>query len=156
MSTTSTVATHLPPGSAGLPVLGGTLSILGDALGFTRQQAARYGQVFQTSFMGQHAVVLLGADAQKQVLGASTAETLYSSYGGYRVSSALHRRWIPTDARRRRARYSAQSGRAGLSQPALRRLHGAHHAECCFRQRHVEYTRLNGDDNTAHVLHRRP
>lgn len=84
MSTTSIVATHLPPGSAGLPVLGGTLSILGDALGFTRQQAARYGQVFQTSFMGQHAVVLLGADAQKQVLGASTAESLYSSYGGYK------------------------------------------------------------------------
>jgi retinoid hydroxylase len=82
MSTASTKSTMLPPGRAGLPVLGGTLSILNDALGFTRQQAALHGHVFQTRFMGQRTVILLGAEAQKRVLGASSAETLYSSYGG--------------------------------------------------------------------------
>jgi cytochrome P450 len=66
-----------------VPVLGATLSILNNALDYTRQQAARHGQVFQTRFMGRRAVVLLGAEAHKRVLGASSAETLYSSYGGY-------------------------------------------------------------------------
>lgn len=81
--TTATTTTGLPPGGAGLPVLGDTLPLLNDALGYTRKQHARHGPVFQTRFMGQHAVILLGADAQKRVLGANSTDTMFSSYGGY-------------------------------------------------------------------------
>jgi retinoid hydroxylase len=81
MSTEMSV--QLPPGSSGLPVLGDTLSIISDAVGYTRRQVRHYGPAFRMRFLGRDAVVLVGADAQRRVLGASSSDTQFSSYGGY-------------------------------------------------------------------------
>jgi retinoid hydroxylase len=77
------MSARLPPGGPGLPVLGNTLSIIADAVGYTRKQYQHYGAAFQSHFLGRRAVVLVGAEAHRRVLGASPSDTQFSSYGGY-------------------------------------------------------------------------
>ncbi|MBX3275450.1 MAG: cytochrome P450 [Sandaracinaceae bacterium] len=58
---------HLP-GERGLPLLGHALEFASDPRRLTERLRARYGDVFRTSFLGTHAVVLLGEDALELVL----------------------------------------------------------------------------------------
>jgi retinoid hydroxylase len=56
-------AAPLPPGSAGLPLLGETLPFLKDGFGFVASRTARHGPVWQTRILGRRTAVLAGPDA---------------------------------------------------------------------------------------------
>ena len=56
-------AAPLPPGSAGLPLLGETLPFLKDGFGFVASRTARHGPVWQTRILGRRTAVLVGPDA---------------------------------------------------------------------------------------------
>src|SRR5215472_12101154 len=71
------------PGTFGIPVLGATIPILVDALNYTNRQQQKYGDTFKTRFMGKPTAVLLGAEAQRKVLGAGNTDTQFATYGGY-------------------------------------------------------------------------
>ena len=62
-SRTASSAAPLPPGSAGLPLLGETLPFLKDGFGFCASRAARYGPIFRTRILGRPTAVLAGPDA---------------------------------------------------------------------------------------------
>ncbi len=64
----TTSASHLPPGSAGLPFLGDTIPLLTDTLPYVRRRLDRYGPIWRTTFMGTPAAVAIGAEAQRQVM----------------------------------------------------------------------------------------
>jgi cytochrome P450 len=53
----------LPPGRAGLPFLGETLSLLPDIFGFIHEKVAQHGPVSRTRVLGQEVVVLAGPEA---------------------------------------------------------------------------------------------
>jgi len=56
-------ATPLPPGDAGLPLLGETLPFLRDGFGFVASRTARHGPIWQTRILGRRTAVLAGPDA---------------------------------------------------------------------------------------------
>jgi len=64
----SASASHLPPGSAGLPFLGDTIPLLTNTLPYVQRNLDRYGPIWRTTFMGLPAAVAIGAEAQRQVL----------------------------------------------------------------------------------------
>ncbi|MBD1864848.1 cytochrome P450 [Trichocoleus sp. FACHB-46] len=69
MKSVSDTATSkpLPPGQAGWPLLGETLSFFGDAK-FALKRHEKYGDVFRTQLLGQPTVFLRGAEANRFVL----------------------------------------------------------------------------------------
>ena len=71
------------PGSFGMPGLGATIPILFDPLRFARNHYHKYGTTFKTRFLGKPTAVLLGAEAQRRVLGATTTDTQFATMGGY-------------------------------------------------------------------------
>jgi cytochrome P450 len=56
------------PGEDGWPVLGNTLPLLADPLGFGARMRATYGDVFRSNAFGRRSVLLYGADANELVL----------------------------------------------------------------------------------------
>src|SRR5690242_11248338 len=68
-------------GQPGLPVLGYSLSLAGDLLGFLRHQHDTYGQVSWSGFLGQNVVWALGPDAQGAVF--PNAEKAFSCGDGW-------------------------------------------------------------------------
>jgi retinoid hydroxylase len=52
-----------PPGSSGLPLVGETLSFVGDIFGFVRTRRAAHGPVFRTHLLGNPTVILAGPAA---------------------------------------------------------------------------------------------
>jgi retinoid hydroxylase len=57
----------LPPGSAGLPWIGETLSFLVDP-DFANKRRQKYGAIFRTHIIGRQTVVMSGAEANKFIL----------------------------------------------------------------------------------------
>jgi retinoid hydroxylase len=55
----------LPPGRAGLPLLGESLTYLRNPEGFIAERQQRYGNVFTTHLFGRPTVVLIGAEAAR-------------------------------------------------------------------------------------------
>ena len=51
-----------PPGSAGLPGLGETLTFVKDPFTFIRERRARHGRVFRTSLLGRSMAILIGPE----------------------------------------------------------------------------------------------
>ena len=56
------------PGEDGWPVLGSTLTLLADPIGFGDRMRAKYGDVFRNHAFGRRSVMLFGADANELVL----------------------------------------------------------------------------------------
>ena len=56
------------PGEKGLPILGSTLTLLADPIGFGNRMRAKYGNVFRNNAFGRTSVMLFGADANELVL----------------------------------------------------------------------------------------
>jgi cytochrome P450 len=56
------------PGEYGWPVLGNTLQLLADPIGFGNRMRAAHGDVFRSSASGRNTVLLFGADANELVL----------------------------------------------------------------------------------------
>ncbi len=56
------------PGEDGWPVLGNTLPLLADPIGFGTRMRATYGDVFRSHAFGRRSVLLFGADANELVL----------------------------------------------------------------------------------------
>jgi cytochrome P450 len=56
------------PGENGWPVLGTTLQLLADPIGFGTRMRATYGDVFRNNAFGRRSVLLYGADANELVL----------------------------------------------------------------------------------------
>ena len=56
------------PGEDGWPVLGNTLALLADPVGFGDRMRAKYGDVFRNNAFGRNSVMMFGADANELVL----------------------------------------------------------------------------------------
>jgi cytochrome P450 len=61
------VLDHIP-GESGWPILGNTLQLLADPIGFGNRMRATYGNVFRNHAFGRNNVLLFGADANELVL----------------------------------------------------------------------------------------
>ncbi len=57
----------LPPGPAGLPVLGSVFPWLRDQPGFLLETYRRYGDVVRFEFLGYHRAILHGAQANRLI-----------------------------------------------------------------------------------------
>lgn len=53
----------LPPGTSGFPLIGETLSFLGDSFGFISSRVKEHGNIFRTSLLGHSTVFLTGPEA---------------------------------------------------------------------------------------------
>lgn len=60
---TSTELPGLPPGRAGLPLLGETLAFINNSFGFISSRIAQHGPVFRTRLFGKDAIVMAGPEA---------------------------------------------------------------------------------------------
>jgi cytochrome P450 len=69
------------PGEDGWPVLGNTLALLADPIGFGARMRATYGDVFRNNAFGRRSVMLFGADANELVL--FDRDKLFSSAQGW-------------------------------------------------------------------------
>ncbi len=69
------------PGEKGLPILGNTLTLLADPVGFGDRMRAKYGDVFRSNAFGRNSVLLFGADANELVL--FDRDKLFSSEQGW-------------------------------------------------------------------------
>ena len=69
------------PGEDGLPIVGNTLRLLKDPVGFGKRMAATYGPVYRNNSFGGPNVVLLGPDANELVL--FDREKIFSSEQGW-------------------------------------------------------------------------
>ena len=69
------------PGENGLPIVGNTLSLLADPIGFSNRMRARYGDVFRNRAFGRNSVLLFGAEANELVL--FDRDKLFSSEQGW-------------------------------------------------------------------------
>jgi cytochrome P450 len=58
----------VPPGSLGIPIVGGTLRFLSDPLEFTRRGARDHGMVFKAGIIGKPTIFMLGPKANEFVL----------------------------------------------------------------------------------------
>jgi cytochrome P450 len=58
----------LPPGSTGLPLLGETLSFIGDMFGFITSRSDKHGPVFRTKILGLDTAILSGPAATAKFL----------------------------------------------------------------------------------------
>jgi cytochrome P450 len=56
------------PGEDGWPVLGNTIGLLADPIGFGDRMRAKYGNVFRNNAFGRRSILLFGADANELVL----------------------------------------------------------------------------------------
>lgn len=56
------------PGENGWPLLGNTLPLLADPVGFGNRMRAKYGDVFHNNSFGRNSVLMFGADANELVL----------------------------------------------------------------------------------------
>ena len=56
------------PGEDGWPVLGTTLQLLADPIGFGNRMRAKYGNVYRNNSFGRRGVILIGAEANELVL----------------------------------------------------------------------------------------
>src|SRR2546423_4049922 len=63
MSTTS-----LPPGSAGLPLVGERLAVAKDPFRLLGERLARHGRIFRSRLLGRNAVIVAGPDAAGQFI----------------------------------------------------------------------------------------
>ena len=69
------------PGEDGWPVVGNTLELLADPIGFGDRMRATYGDVFRNRAFGRSSVLLFGADANELVL--FDRDKLFSSEQGW-------------------------------------------------------------------------
>ncbi|MFN3516716.1 MAG: cytochrome P450 [Novosphingobium sp.] len=74
------VLDHIP-GEDGLPIIGNTLRLLADPIGFGNRMRAKYGNVFRSRAFGRHSVMLFGAEANELVL--FDRDKLFSSKQGW-------------------------------------------------------------------------
>jgi cytochrome P450 len=70
-------------GRLGLPYLGETLAIVNHPFEFARRRYARYGPASRTRFMGKHAAILLGKEAQELVLTTADDPLTFPARPGY-------------------------------------------------------------------------
>ena len=77
----------LPPGRFGLPYLGETLDFFGNPYRFLKQRYDRYGPVFQTGLLGMKTIMLLNAEAQRQVLATNASN--FTARDGYKNVEAF-------------------------------------------------------------------
>ncbi len=75
------------PGEDGWPVVGTTLKVLADPVGYGNRMRAKYGKVFRTNSFGGRGVQLVGADANELVL--FDRQKIFSSEQGW--MPVLHR-----------------------------------------------------------------
>src|SRR5919199_4614868 len=61
-------ARRLPPGPRGYPVVGSTLAVQRDAIGFVRAVTGRYGDIVSYRFLGRPSVILNHPDYAKHML----------------------------------------------------------------------------------------
>ena len=64
----------LPPGSAGLPLLGETLSFAKNPFAFIDERFAKHGRIFRSRILGRNAVVIAGPDAAGQFIDPTKVE----------------------------------------------------------------------------------
>ncbi len=69
------------PGEQGLPILGTTLKVIRDPIGFGKYMSERYGSVYRTHSFGKQNVMLLGADATELVM--FNKDKIFSSEQGW-------------------------------------------------------------------------
>ena len=69
------------PGEQGLPVVGNTLKMLADPVGFTKSMVEKYGRVYRNNAFGGTVVALIGADANELVL--FDRQKIFSSEQGW-------------------------------------------------------------------------
>ncbi len=69
------------PGEDGSPIVGNTLRMLSDPLGFQRRMVATYGKVYRNRAFGGRAVQLVGAEANELVL--FDRDKIFSSEQGW-------------------------------------------------------------------------
>ena len=69
------------PGEDGWPIIGTTLELLADPIGYGEKMRAKYGNVYRNRGFGRRGVILLGADANELVL--FDREKIFSSEQGW-------------------------------------------------------------------------
>ena len=69
------------PGEDGWPIIGTTLELLADPIGYGEKMRAKYGNIYRNRGFGRRGVVLLGADANELVL--FDREKIFSSEQGW-------------------------------------------------------------------------
>ncbi|MES2095892.1 MAG: cytochrome P450 [Pseudomonadota bacterium] len=69
------------PGEKGLPIIGNTLRLLADPIGFGNKLVAKHGRVFRNNAFGSTSVSLLGPDANELVL--FDRDRIFSSEQGW-------------------------------------------------------------------------
>ncbi len=69
------------PGEEGIPVLGTTLQVIKDPIGFGRKMFEKHGSVYRTYSFGKDNVMLLGADATELVM--FNKDKIFSSEQGW-------------------------------------------------------------------------
>ena len=69
------------PGEDGWPVIGTTLELLADPVGYGEKMRAKYGNVYRNNGFGRRGVTLLGADANELIL--FDRDKLFSSEQGW-------------------------------------------------------------------------
>jgi hypothetical protein len=62
------MATPLPPGPAGLPLIGSALDWIRDQPGFVVDAYRRYGEVVPFNFVNFRCILMFGADANRLIL----------------------------------------------------------------------------------------
>jgi cytochrome P450 len=68
MQTPLAVARRLPPGPRGYPIVGSTLAVQRDAIGFTREVTRRYGDIVYYRFISRPSVILNHPDYARHML----------------------------------------------------------------------------------------
>jgi cytochrome P450 len=69
------------PGEDGWPILGSTLQLLADPVGFGNRMRAKYGDIYRNNSFGRAGVIMFGADANELVL--FDRDKLFSSEQGW-------------------------------------------------------------------------
>ncbi|MGB7655008.1 MAG: cytochrome P450 [Novosphingobium sp.] len=69
------------PGEDGWPIIGTTLELLADPIGYGEKMRAKYGNIYRNRGFGRRGVVLLGADANELVL--FDRDKIFSSEQGW-------------------------------------------------------------------------
>src|SRR2546421_12267762 len=67
-------STSLPPGSAGLPLVGETLAFAKNPFRFIDERLARHGRIFRSRLLGRNAVIVAGPDAAGEFIDNAKGE----------------------------------------------------------------------------------
>lgn len=115
------------PVARGLPIMGHTLAILRDPIGWGRRQRARYGDAYSVNFFFRQTAVLSGADALEQLLlnrdQSFSAAMAYTLVFGHLTDTSLLMMDFDTHRSHRGALNPAF--KTGMMEGYLAHMHGA-------------------------------